>query len=155
MPEKGNIEKIPGLIRKIYAIVHRLEGMFPGVKFTPDGHMVGGLGAALAAHYYGIVLCRESTKAVDGRVEKTGDDVQIKATQGSSIGIRHNCPKLLVLQLTSDGNFREIYNGNGDRVWREFEGKKKPPNGQFSISVNRLRRLQEEIPESEKIQRVA
>jgi hypothetical protein len=30
--------------------------MFPGRHFTPDGHMVGSFGEALAAHHYGIEL---------------------------------------------------------------------------------------------------
>jgi hypothetical protein len=30
--------------------------MFPGGHFTPDGHMVGSIGEAIAAYHYGIDL---------------------------------------------------------------------------------------------------
>lgn len=32
---------------------------------------------------------------------------------------------------TKEGSFSEVYNGPGDRVWRELEGKPWPSNGQY------------------------
>ena len=48
--------RFPELIRSIYRVVDELESMFPGRHFTPDGHMVGGIGEAIAKHYYGVNL---------------------------------------------------------------------------------------------------
>lgn len=48
-------EKLGEKIRKIYAVVAELSALFPGRRFTPDGHMVGSLGEAIAAIDYGVV----------------------------------------------------------------------------------------------------
>jgi hypothetical protein len=40
--------ELPNLISQLYELVDQLELMFPGRLFTPDGHMVGSLGEALA-----------------------------------------------------------------------------------------------------------
>lgn len=50
------INEVPGIIREIYSLVNRLEGMFEGRYFTPDGHMVGSLGEVLVSYYYGLEL---------------------------------------------------------------------------------------------------
>ena len=56
-------DEVPALIRDLYAIVSKLESIFPGRHFTPDGHLVGSIGEALANTYYAIELCRASTIA--------------------------------------------------------------------------------------------
>jgi hypothetical protein len=81
------IDLIPELVRSLYAIVGELEGLFPGRKFTPDGHLVGSIGEVLAARLYDLELLpasaeRHDAKAPDGRL------VQIKATQTKSVGLR-------------------------------------------------------------------
>lgn len=42
--------RAPELLGHLYGIVNRLEALFPERKFTPDGHLVGSIGEALAAH---------------------------------------------------------------------------------------------------------
>lgn len=44
------------LIQDLYLIVGKLEAMFPGHPFTPDGHMVGSLAECFAEYYYGLNL---------------------------------------------------------------------------------------------------
>ena len=44
-----DIDRFPQIVATIYELVDELERMFPGRYFTPDGHMVGSLGEALAA----------------------------------------------------------------------------------------------------------
>jgi len=39
------------LIRQIYAIVDELERLYPGRRFTPDGHLVGSIGEAYSAEH--------------------------------------------------------------------------------------------------------
>jgi hypothetical protein len=64
---KTNREKIPELLNRRYQIVSELESLFPGKKFTPDGHLVGSLGEVIAAHDYDLVLLENSTKIHDAR----------------------------------------------------------------------------------------
>ena len=61
--------RFPELIRSIYRAVDELELMFLGRHFTPDGHMVGSIGEAIAKHYYGVNLYSASHEAHDGEVD--------------------------------------------------------------------------------------
>ena len=72
--------QFPELIRSIYRIVDELESMFPGRHFTPDGHMVGSIGEAIAKHYYGVKLHSASYKGHDG--EAAGFRVQVSDADG-------------------------------------------------------------------------
>lgn len=143
-----SINKIPETIRNLYEIVDELESSFPGRKFTPDGHMVGSIGEVLASYYYGIILSPASTPVHDG-VSLNGTKVQIKATQGKSIGIR-SCPDhMLVLYIKREGSFEEIYNGPGDIVWNQSGIMQN--NGQRMISTSKLKTLMKEATTSYRI----
>ena len=43
-------------IQLLYQISQDLETLFPGRHYTPDGHMIGSIGEALAASFYGLDL---------------------------------------------------------------------------------------------------
>lgn len=118
--------------------------MFPGRHFTPDGHLVGSLGECLAAYHYGLELLPASSPGADAT--KEGRKIEIKATQGTRVALRSSPEHLLVLRLDRKGGFSEVYNGPGALVWREFEGKRIPANGQHQVSLARLARLMREVP---------
>jgi hypothetical protein len=141
----------PKLLRAIYEAVDGLEAMFPGRFFTPDGHMVGSLGEALAAYYYGIQLSQASTQCHDGICENR--QVQVKATQGDRVAITSQPEHLLVLKLNRDGSFIETYNGPGSLVWNLVAHKPKPKNGQYQVSLATLRRLMEGVDPHDRLQR--
>ena len=148
---KEEINKIPEIIRDLFALVHRLREICPGRNFTPDGHMVGDLGEAIAAYSYGIKLFEATNEeAIDGTTPD-GQDVQIKATQRTEISIRHDCEKLLALKIHQNGSFEEIYNGNGGRVWDHAKTHTKFSNGRYSVPLGKLRDLQREVGADEKI----
>ena len=135
-------------IKELYEISAELERLFPGRHYTPDGHMIGSIGEALAASYYGLELFPASAethdaKAVDGRL------VQIKATQISRISLSSEPQWLLVLRIHRDGTFSEEYNGPGKLAW-EHCGKMQK-NGQRPISLAKLRILQAEVPDSARL----
>ena len=140
--------EIPELVRSLYGIVHKLEERFPGRRFTPDGHLVGSIGEVIAASRYGIILHGASAPGHDG-LAADGRPVQIKATQGSQVGLRSEPQHLLVLRLEKDGNATEIYNGPGDRVWNA--AGKMQPNGQRSVSLAKLRTLMASVPPDERL----
>ncbi len=143
--------RFQNLIHVIYGAVDELETMFPGRRFTPDGHMVGSIGEALAAFHYGITLLPASNAGHDGTVK--GRKVQIKATQGSRIALSSKPEYLLVLKLARDGSFAEEYNGPGAEVWALVQDKPTPKNGQHQIGLSTLRRLMSNIRSGDKLQR--
>ncbi|RFD18980.1 hypothetical protein DY926_13710 [Komagataeibacter melaceti] len=90
--------EIPILIAQLYQIVDRLEQIVPSRKFTPDGHLVGSIGEAVAEYSYGLTLLPASFKQYD-TISAESRHAQIKLTQGSSIAISYACEHLLVLHL--------------------------------------------------------
>ena len=144
--------RFPILLGNVYAAVDELERMFPGRHFTPDGHMVGSIGEAMAAYYYGITLFTASAKGHDGKVD--GRLVQVKATQAKMISISSEPEFLLVLKIARDGSFKEIYNGPGGIVWALVSHKPRPKNGQYQVSLSMLTRLMGSVPETMRISRI-
>lgn len=142
--------KFQELLNTIYKSVDELEAMFPGRHFTPDGHLVGSLGEALASFHYGIKLFDNA--ATQGHDGVLGDKkIQIKTTQGNRISISSEPEHLLVLKLNRDGSFVEKYNGPGSLVWSKVSHRERPRNGQYQISLSALSQLMEHIDPSNKI----
>lgn len=142
-------DRLPEIISELYQVVRNLEEMFPGRHFTPDGHLIGSIGECLAAYHYGLELLPASSRGADA--VKGSIRVEIKATQAGRIGIRSKPEHLLVLQLDKQGSFKEIYNGPGSKVWEEVAGKPVPSNGQYQISLAKLKSLMELVPEEERM----
>jgi YD repeat-containing protein len=118
-----DLRELPKLLTDLYAIVARLEELAPGRKFTPDGHLVGSIGEAVAAFAYQLELLPASVKQHDAKASD-GRLVQIKLTQGQSVALSYDCEHLLVLQLDQRRGFVEVYNGPGAPVWERIEAKK-------------------------------
>mgnify|MGYP005793154527 FL=1 len=152
-------------IKELYEISAELERLFPGRHYTPDGHMIGSIGEALAASYYGLELFPASEETHDAK-SPDGRLVQIKATQINRISMSSEPRWLLVLRIHRDGTFSEEYNGPpseanpmsdfadnspGRLAW-EHCGKMQK-NGQRSISLAKLRKLQAEVPDSVRLPR--
>ena len=142
------IGEIPRLVAELYEIVGHLESYFPGRRFTPDGHLVGSLGEVLAAYHYDLELLPASTETHDA-VACDGTMVQIKATQGRSVGIRSEPQHLLVLKILRDGSTEEIFNGPGRVAWKNAGRMQK--NGQRQITISKLRQLMTAISNSDRI----
>ena len=129
--------------------VQRLEALFPGRRFTLDGHLVGSIGEVLAAEMYGLTLVPASTECHDARCP-IGRDVQIKLTQGKRVSMYGEPSYLLVLRLVN-GEIEEVYNGPGLPVWNAAGPMQK--NGQRSISTARLRALMRTVAEADRLPR--
>jgi hypothetical protein len=141
----------PQLLKSIYKAVDELEAMFQGRRFTPDGHLVGSIGEALASYHYAIKLLPPSAQCHDGTCGKR--NVQIKATQGDRIAISSEPEHLLVLRLQRNGTFEEEYNGPGALVWSLVAHKPRPKNGQYQVSLVKLRGLMTKVAKNERLKR--
>lgn len=143
-------DKFQSLLKQLYATVNELKAMFPGRHFTPDGHMVGSLGECLVADAYGLELKIASNKGFDA-VTSLGLEVEIKATQGNSVAFRSEPAHTIVIKILPDGKFEEIFNGPGAVVWKQFDGKRLPSNGQFQISITKLRKLGNSVAQRDRV----
>ncbi|WP_371872566.1 hypothetical protein [Gilvimarinus sp. DA14] len=146
-------ERFRALVKDLYATVNELECMFPGRHFTPDGHMVGSLGECLVADAYDLTLMTASNKGYDA-VTESGLEVEIKATQSNTVGFRSQPQHAIIIKIMRDGTFEEIYNGPGALVWELFTGKRLPSNGQFQVSLSKLRQLNQTVIQTDRVPRI-
>lgn len=144
--------KFQVLVQQLYATVKELEEIFPGRHFTPDGHMVGSLGECLVADAYALELRTASNKGYDA-VTESGLEIEIKATQSNSVAFRCQPEHTIIIKIQPDGTFKEIYNGPGALVWEQFKGKRLPSNGQFQVSLTKLRKLNESVAQADRVPR--
>ncbi len=137
-------------VEKIYQAVSELEKMFPGRPFTPDGHMVGSLGECLVADAYKLKLMPPSNEGYDA-VTCDGKQVEIKATQGTSVAFRSKPDHAIIIKINQDGSFEECFNGPGEIIWDTFSGRKRPKNGQYQISISKVLKLGKDVQDSLRI----
>lgn len=145
----GALERAVELVELIYRAVDELHTLFPGRRFTPDGHMVGSVGEVWARSMYSLELLPNSSETHDARA-RDGRMVQIKATQGKGVRISSEPEHLLVLALNRNGA-SEIYNGPGGEPWRIAGPLQK--NGQRALSLSTLRRLMQMVPAGARLPR--
>lgn len=122
----------------LYAASEVLVKIFVVRKFTLDGHLVGSIGEVVAAYMFGLDLMPASTLGHDA-MAPDGRQVEIKLTQGKSVGLRHAPQHLIALHRPKGGPVRVVYNGPGGFVWDACGKPQK--NGQQPISLSRLRTL--------------
>jgi hypothetical protein len=142
------------LIKQLYSTVAELEVMFPGRHFTPDGHMVSSIGECLVADAYGLELKTASNKGFDA-LASYGTQIEIKATQSKSVAFRSEPEHTIVIKILQNGTFEEAYNGPGNLIWQQFYGKKLPRNGQYQISLNKLKELNKQVDEASRVPKIA
>lgn len=149
--DSDKVKQVAPLVKELYLIVQQLENLFPGRHFTPDGHLVGSIGEVLAAYRYNLELFQASNETHDAKASD-GRMIQIKATQGRSIGLSSEPEFLIVLKILEDGTSEEVYNGPGDLPWNRAGKQQK--NGQRNIAVTTLKRLMDEVDSNSRIPRI-
>ena len=152
MGETTGSKKLAETIRRLYGIVGELERDYREQHrhFTLDGHLIGSIGEVYAAERYGIDLFVSSTPRHDG-TSPDGRLVQVKATQRNSVALNENPDYLIVLKIDADGEISEVYNGPGHPIWVLFENRARPKNGQYQVSLSKLRALDKEVNEKDRI----
>lgn len=112
---KPQLIKLPEPVADIYRATAKLEAMYPGRKFTPDGHLVGSIGEVIAAEALGLTLYGMSQPGHDAFDEN--GDVQIKMTAGKSISMYSACDRLVVLRVVTPETAEIVYDGPGAPAW--------------------------------------
>lgn len=115
--------------------------------------MVGSIGEMYGALDYGISLSGITEKDIDGVVN--GRKVQIKTTQRDSVDLRGETELLLVLKIDQNGDYLEIYNGDGIRPWQSLAHRKPTRAGERSISLTQLSKLNKGVKAADRIKRIS
>lgn len=142
--------KLPEEVIHLYEIVKSLENKYPGRPFTLDGHLVGSLGEVIAEQAFRVTLYPPSQPIHDASTPE-GRDVQIKLTGGTQIGIREEPDYLLVMRIVDPMHAEVVYNGPGNVPWSAAGKKQK--NGQRTLSISKLRKLDESVPDDLRLTR--
>jgi hypothetical protein len=132
----------------LYTASDGLERLFPGRKFTLDGHLVGSIGEVAAAYIFDLDLNPASTMGHDAK-SRDGRNVEIKLTQGRGVAIRHEPEHLIVLHRPVGGPIRIVFNGPGALAWAAAGKRQK--NGQRPITLSRLTSLAEDVSEQDRL----
>lgn len=151
MSEDVNWDHVTGLLNDLYAAADGLERIFPGRKFTLDGHLVGSIGEVAAAYIFDLDLNPASTMGHDAR-SRCGRNVEIKLTQGRSVAIRHEPEHLIVLHRPIGGPIRVVFNGPGALAWNAAGKMQK--NGQRPISLSRLTEISKDVTPDQRLPEV-
>lgn len=146
-------QRLAQLVDQLFQITAELSEM-TGRPFTPDGHLVGSLGEVIAANAYGLLLEPPSTRGFDA--SKDGRRIEIKATFGNRVAFRrqeaddafHHC---LVLKLSPDSRFKEVFNGPAQRILDAIALRRLPSNGQIQVSLAQLKMLNMEVIASDRL----
>ena len=85
MTDGINWGQVARYLDDLYTASDGLEQIFPGRKFTLDGHLVGSIGEVVAAYIFDLDLNPASTLGHDAR-SQDGRNVEIKLTQGRGGG---------------------------------------------------------------------
>lgn len=145
------------LVDQLHAVVEKLEELHPGRKFPLDGHLVGSLGEAAGEALFDLTLRPPSNPGYDA-TSVDGRTVEIKATYGNgAVAIRStshdHAESLIVLRLSrrSDQPTEEIYNGPFAKA--AGAAGRTGSNGQAPIRLSKLRALNAEVDENDRIPR--
>lgn len=151
MTEPVDWAQVTRFLDDLYTASDGLEQMFPGRKFTLDGHLVGSVGEVLAAYIFDLDLNLASTLGHDAK-SRDGRNVEIKLTQGRGVAIRHEPEHLIVLHRPRGGPMRIVFNGPGTLAWTA--AGKMQQNGQRPISLTRLSQLAADVPVCDRLPEV-
>ncbi|WP_282603075.1 hypothetical protein [Paracoccus sp. PARArs4] len=148
MSENVDWARVIALLDDLYTAADGLERLFPGRKFTLDGHLVGSIGEVVAAYMFDLDLNPASTHGHDARA-RDGRQVEIKLTQGRGVAIRHEPEHLIVLHRPIGGPIRVVFNGPGPVAWAAAGAMQK--NGQRPISLSRLTALSNDVTKQDRL----
>ena len=151
MSEDVNWTEVKALLDDLYTATARLEVLFPGRKFTPDGHLVGSIGEVIAAYMFDLELLPGSSLAHDAKAAD-GRRVEIKLTQGDAIAIRHRPEHLIALRRSKGETVEVVFNGPGDLPW-EAAGE-IGSNGQRRLGIARVRTLDQGVLDEQRLRLV-
>lgn len=127
---------LPKAVVKIYEAVAELEALYPGRKFTPDGHLVGSIGEVIAAEALTLTLHPASHPNHDAYDDQGNVQIKMIGRGSDRVSLYSDCERLVLLRVVSPAEAEILYDGPGQPVWNA--ASKPGKNGQRVISVSRI-----------------
>jgi hypothetical protein len=132
-------QEIIQIFRTFFEAQQKLKLLAPEYRWTGMGNLLGDFGEFLAIEHYGLIKSRGGSDSYDATT-KSGETVQIKANfSAKQVGIRGKADLLLVLSISNDASFEEVYFGSFDLA-REHANYSSRDN-KWMLGIQKLRRL--------------
>ena len=110
------IEAVKGIMESLFASQRSLRALAPEYNWSGMGNLLGDFGEFIAIEHYSL---KKAPAGSDGFDAITSDDktVQIKTNHAAKqIGIRGKADLLLVIHVTTNGDWKEVYFGDHQKV---------------------------------------
>ena len=137
-------------LRLIFLGIQHLAEAFPSRAFTIDGRLVGDIGEVIAALEYDVEI-HLVAQAKHDATAPGGRNVQIKATFKESLTFGSIPDYYLGFKLYPDGRHEEIFNGPGRLIAERYASRKGLGNTLLSFPIRELRKLSEQVADTERI----
>ncbi|CAH0134479.1 hypothetical protein SRABI118_00120 [Massilia sp. Bi118] len=139
-PVEEKIEAIQHVLASIFAAQRTLKVLAPEFKWAGLGNLLGDFGELVAIQAYKLKKASAGANGFDAVCED-GRKVQIKTNYAASqVGFRGNADILLVLNVTNDGNWTEMYFGPFAPVLAA--SRRSERDNKNMIAITKLQELQ-------------
>jgi hypothetical protein len=112
---KDKINAVRHIIATLYSAQNALRSLAPEFNWSGMGNL-GDHGEFIATYHYGLKKDKPGKRGSDALLPD-GTTVQVKTNHSAnSIGFRGQADKMLVLKVDDNGNWRELYFGDFNKV---------------------------------------
>ena len=141
-PDENKIEAVKGIMSSLFASQRSLKALAPEYKWTGMGNLLGDFGEFIAIEHYSLKKAPSGSDGFDA-ITSEGKTVQIKANHSSgTIGIRGEADLLLVIHVTHNGDWEEMYFGDHKEVIDKCSFSKR--DNKHVIGITKLKKMQED-----------
>ena len=138
--EKVRISAIQNILASIFASQKTLKTLAPEFNWSGLGNLLGDFGELMAIDAYKLTKAPSGANGFDA-ITHDGRSVQIKTNYAANqIGFRGDADILLVLNVTADGNWSEMYFGLFEPV--RVASRVSTRDNKNMIATSKLRELQ-------------
>jgi hypothetical protein len=134
------MEAIKGIIASLFSSQRALRALAPEYKWRGLGNLLGDFGEYVAVAHYGLIKSRSGSDGYDVKTDD-GKTVQVKTNHAASqIGFRGKADLMLVIHVTENGEWEQVYYGDFDPVFRA--SRRSERDNKQMIAIAKLRSLQ-------------
>lgn len=135
--------EVISIFKAFFTAQDRLKELVPEYNWTGMGNLLGDYGEYLAIEQYKLIKAPSGSDGFDA-LTKDGKKVQIKANYSAKqVGIRGEADLLLVLSITKDAGFEEIYFGSFKFAKGHANFSKR--DNKWMVGIQKLRKLNSEL----------
>ena len=140
-----SVDAVKHIIATVFSAQNALRVLAPDYKWAGMGNLLGDYGEYICTKKYNLPKAPRGSDGYDAFTQD-GKTVQIKTNHAASmIGYRGDADLMLVIHVTNDGEFSEIYFGDFSLVKNESNFSRR--DNKHTITISKLRRLALQIQE--------